>query len=236
MRQARAGASYLDVNMGAASRSPDDFVWLIQTACQVTDVPLCVDSNRIEMLSEGLVAYREAAGDRPVIINSTTAEDNKLMPILELAVEHDAALIGLAMDERGSPQDVAQRVELGAKVFMEALEAGLSPERLYLDPIVMPLKFMQEQAKYVLEAIGQFTMLSDPPPHISIGLSNMGSKAPERKLINRTFLMMAISQGLDTAILDVCDAGMIAEVATAELILNQEIYSDGYLKAHGTES
>jgi 5-methyltetrahydrofolate corrinoid/iron sulfur protein methyltransferase len=233
-RQAQAGASYLDVNMGAASRIPEDFVWLVQTACQATDVPLSIDSNRLEMLSAGLVAYREAVGNRPVIINSTTAEDSKLKPILALAVEHDAALIGLAMDERGSPQDVDRRVELGAKVFVEALEAGLSPERLYLDPIVMPLKFMQEQGKNVLEAIQQFTMLSDPPPHISIGLSNVGSKAQERKLINRTFLVMAISQGLDAAILDVCDAEMVAEVATAALVLNQDIYSDGYLKAYGT--
>jgi cobalamin-dependent methionine synthase I len=65
-------------------------------------------------------------------------------------------------------------------------------------------------------------------------LSNVGSKAQERKLINRTFLVMAISQGLDAAILDVCDAEMVAEVVTAALVLNQDIYSDGYLKAYGT--
>jgi 5-methyltetrahydrofolate corrinoid/iron sulfur protein methyltransferase len=127
-------------------------------------------------------------------------------------------------------------VELGAKIFAEAIEAGLSPERLYLDPVAMPLKFMQEQGKNVLDAIQQFTMLSDPPPHISIGLSNVGSKAQERKLINRTFLVMAISQGLDAAILDVCAPDMVAEVATAALIVNKEIYSDGYLRAYGTGS
>lgn len=230
-RQEEAGAHYLDVNMGAASRSADDFAWLVETVCRATDLPLSIDCNKMEHFQKGLQAYRDTAGDRPVILNSTTAEDVKLGPMLELAREHGAGLIGLAMDEQGSPQDVDRRVELGAKIFAEALEVGLAPERLYLDPIVMPLKFMQEQAKNVLEAIGQFTMLSDPPPHISVGLSNMGSKATERKRINRVFLAMAMARGLDTAIVDVCDEELVATAATAELLLNQEIYSDDYLKA-----
>jgi len=231
-RQAEAGADYLDVNMGAASRSAEDFVWLIKTACEATDLPLAIDCNRLELMKAGLEAYREAAGDRDVIINSTTAEDGKLGPLIELAVKYNASLVGLAMDERGSPQDIDRRVELGAKIFAAAIEAGLSPERLFLDPIAMPIKFMQEQSPNVLEAISQLTMLSDPPPHISVGLSNVGSKAQERKLINRIFLVMAMARGLDAAILNVCDPEMMAAVATAELILNKEIYSDGYLKAY----
>jgi 5-methyltetrahydrofolate corrinoid/iron sulfur protein methyltransferase len=84
----------------------------------------------------------------------------------------------------------------------------------------------------VLNAIQQMTMLSDPPCHISIGLSNVSSKTEERKLINRTFMVMALAMGLDTAILDVCDEELRQSVATAELLLGMEIYSDGYLKAY----
>lgn len=184
------------------------------------------------MFRTGLKAYRDAAGDRPVIINSTTAEDGKLIPLLELASEYNAAILGVVMDERGSPQDIDRRLELGGKIFAAALEAGIPTERIYLDPIVMPVKFMQEQAKNVLAAIQQMTMLSDPPPHISIGLSNISSKTEERKLINRTFMVMAMTMGLDAAILDVCDDEMRNAVATAELLLGQEIYSDAYLKAY----
>jgi 5-methyltetrahydrofolate corrinoid/iron sulfur protein methyltransferase len=231
-RQQKAGARYLDVNMGAASRDVQDFVWLVKTVVEATPLPLSLDCNKLEHFRVGLQAYREAAPDRPVLINSTTAEDGKLGPLLELAVQYDAALLGVVMDERGSPQDIDRRVELGAKIFGAALEAGLPTERIFLDPIVMPVKFMQDQARNVLAAIQQFTMLSDPPPHISIGLSNVASKTEERKLINRTFMVMAMAMGLDAAILDVSDQELMAAVLTAELLLNREIYSDGYLKAY----
>ncbi len=231
-KQAEAGADYLDVNLGAVSKSPEDFSWLIKTVCEAVPTPLSIDCNKLDLMRAGLEAYREVAPNRPLIINSTTAEDSKLMPLVELAVKFDGGLIGVVMDERGSPQDVDRRVELGAKIFAVASEAGLTPEKIYLDPIVMPLKFMQDQAKNVLEAIRQFAMISDPPPHISIGLSNICSKAQERSLINRTFLVMAMAAGLDAAICNVCDTELMNAVATAELVLNKEIYSDSYLKAY----
>jgi len=231
-KQAKAGAHYLDVNMGAASRDVQDYAWLVKTVAESTHLPLSLDCNKIEHFKVGLEAYREVAGDRPVLINSTTAEDSKLGPLLEMAVQYDASILGVVMDERGSPQDVDRRVELGAKIFGAALEAGIPQDRIILDPIVMPVKFMQDQPKNVLAAIQQLTMLSDPAPHISIGLSNVASKTEERKLINRTFMVMAMAMGLDCAILDVSDADLMASVLTAELLMNKEIYSDGYLKAY----
>lgn len=231
-RQVQGGADYLDVNMGAASRNPDDFAWLVQVVAGSTTLPLSIDCNRLDMFRIGLKAYRDTVGDRPVIINSTTAEDSKLIPLLELASEYKAGILGVVMDEKGSPQDVDRRLELGGKIFAAALEAGIPIEQIYLDPIVMPVKFMQDQAKNVLNAIQQMTTLSDPPPHISVGLSNISSKAEERKLINRTFMVMAIAMGLDAAILDVCDEEMRQAIATAELMLGMEIYSDAYLKAY----
>jgi 5-methyltetrahydrofolate corrinoid/iron sulfur protein methyltransferase len=230
-KQTQAGADYLDINLGAVSKSPEDFSWLIRTVCEAVPTPLSIDCNKLDLMRVGLETYREVASARPLVINSTTAEDSKLMPLVELAAKYDGGLIGVVMDERGSPQDVDRRVELGAKIFATASEAGLPPDRIYLDPIVMPVKFMQEQGKNVLEAIRQFAMISDPPPHISLGLSNAASKAEERGLINRTFLIMAMAAGCDAAICNVMDTELMNAVATAELILNKEIYSDSYLKA-----
>jgi 5-methyltetrahydrofolate corrinoid/iron sulfur protein methyltransferase len=230
-KQTQAGADYLDVNLGAVSKSPEDFSWLIKTVCEAVPTPLSVDCNKLDLMRVGLEAYRTVASDRSLVINSTTAEDSKLIPLVELAAKYDGGLIGVVMDERGSPQDVDRRVELGAKIFATASEAGLTPGRIYLDPIVMPVKFMQEQGKNVLEAIRQFAMISDPPAHISIGLSNAASKAEERSLINRTFLIMAMTAGCDAAICNVNDVELMNAVATAELVLNKEIYSDSYLKA-----
>jgi len=231
-KQEAGGADYLDVNMGAASRKLEDYAWLVQAVAESTTLPLSLDCPRADMFRAGLKAYRDTVGDRAVILNSTTAEDSKLIPLLELAKEFKTSIMGVVMDERGSPQDVDRRLELGGKIFAAAIEAGLSPSEIFLDPIVMPVKFMQDQPKNVLNAIQQMTMLSDPPCHISIGLSNVSSKTEERKLINRTFMVMALAMGLDAAILDVCDEELRQSVATAELLLGMEIYSDGYLKAY----
>jgi len=225
--QAEAGATYLDVNIGAASRDPADMGWLVEVVQKAVPTKISVDSTKIEAIEAGL----DAIDGRGVLINSTTADPGKLERIVPLAVKYDATLLGLAMDDRGSPQNVERRVENGAMVFMAAMEAGLPPERIILDPILMPIKFMQEQAPFVLEAIEQYTNLSDPPPHISVGLSNIGSKTTERGRIVRTFLVMAMAKGLDAAICNVCDEETIAAVATAELVLNKEIYSDSYVRA-----
>ncbi len=225
--QTEAGASFLDVNIGAASRDPEDMAWLIKSVQEAVPTPISVDSTKIETIEAGLAAL----DGRPALINSTTADPGKLEKLVRLAIEHDAMLLGLAMDERGSPQDVDRRVENGAMICMTAMEAGLPPDRILLDPILMPIKFMQEQVANVLEAIDQYTNLSDPPPHISVGLSNIGSKTTERDRIVRTFLIMAMARGLDAAICDVCNDELIAAIATAELMLNQEIYSDSYIRA-----
>ena len=225
--QTEAGATYLDVNIGAASRDPADMAWLVDTTQKAVSTMISVDSTKIEAVEAGL----EALDGRGCLINSTTADPEKLDKLVPLAVKHNASLLGLAMDERGSPQNVDRRVENAAMVFMAATEGGLTPDRIILDPILMPIKFMQEQVTSVLEAISQFTHLSDPPPHISVGLSNIASKAAERGRIIRTFLVMAMAHGLDAAICNVCDEETIAAAATAELMLNKEIYSDSYVRA-----
>ncbi len=225
-KQAAAGADYIDVNIGAASKDPADMAWLIRVVQEAVPTPISVDSNRPEVLRAGL----EALDGRPALVNSTTADDDKLAEIIPLAVEYGAGLIGVAMDQRGSPQDVERRVENGAKIFLAATEAGLPPERIFLDPVLMPIRFMQDQAVKVLEAIREYTLLSDPPPHISVGLSNICSKTKERSLITRTFVVMAMAAGLDAAICNVLDEELMAAVATAEVILNKEIYSDDFLR------
>ena len=110
------------------------------------------------------------------------------------------------------------------------MEYGVPANRTYLDPIVMPLKFMQDQAKEFMEAARQFQMLNDPAPNIICGLSNISSKATEKKLINRTFLVMAIASGVNATICDVLDVELVNAAKTADLLMNREIYADAYLQ------
>lgn len=226
-KQTEAGADFLDLNMGTASKDPDDMVWLVETVQEIVNTPLSIDSPRPEVVKKALHCCQNEA-----MINSTTAVEEKLEALVPLAVEHDASLIGVTSGQGGSPQDIDGRVAHAATIFSACMEQGLSTQKLFLDPIAMPLKFMQDQATKVLEAIKQFSMLSDPPPHISVGLSNVASEAKEKSLINRTFLVMAMGAGLDAAICDVMDQKLMNSVATAELILNNEIYSDSYLDTY----
>ena len=114
-----------------------------------------------------------------------------------------------------------------------ALEQGMEPEQLFIDPIIMPVSVCdaQSQGGRILEALPQIKMISDPPVMTTCGLSNISTNAQQRDLINRVFLIMLMAAGMDSAIMDVCDDEMIDAVAAAELVLNQRIYSDSFLQA-----
>jgi 5-methyltetrahydrofolate corrinoid/iron sulfur protein methyltransferase len=92
----------------------------------------------------------------------------------------------------------------------------------------------QVQPGNILAAMDQIRFLSDPPPHITVGLSNVSQGAAERSLINRVFLAMAMSHGLDSAIADVLDEDLMNVVAASDMLLNKQIYSDSFLKVYKT--
>ena len=224
-KQTEAGATYLDVNLGAVSGKPEDMCWMIETVQDAVDTPICIDTNKPKILAEAIKVCK-----KPALINSTTAADEKLDAVMPVAAEHNASIIGVVMDETGTPKDADKRVENAGKILAKAMELGIEPENVFLDPIVMPLKFMQEQAKEILEATRQFTLFSDPPPHIVCGLSNISNGTLHKNLINRIFLAMAINNGMDAAICDVMDTRLVNAALTAELVMNRQIYADSYVR------
>ena len=226
--QLEAGAEALDVNCGPASRQPEsDIRWLVETIREVTDAPLALDSSKPEVILSGL----EAAGNK-VIINSTTADREKLDKLLPLAKKYNARLIGLAISAKGIPQSKDQRLELAAEIVACCVEQGFPTEDLYLDPVIMPVNVAQSQLGGILEAIREFRIISEPAPKTVIGLSNVSQGTSCRSLINRTFLVMAAAFGLDAAILDPKDKELMDALITAELVLNKQIYCDSYLDAY----
>ena len=228
LKQLEAAANLLDINVGPASAEPaETMVWLVEAVREVTDAPLSIDSPKLDVMKAGLEA---CSGEK--LINSTTGKQEDLEKFLPLAAEHNAGIVGLTIDEKGVPADANGRAEIALKILSMAMEHGIEPDRLYIDPIVLPVKADQKSPGFVLEAIKQFTMLCDPPPHIVVGLSNLSQTAIDRKLINRTFLAMAIAHGLDAAIIDPLDTELMDAMITAEVLLNKSIYSDSFLKAY----
>ena len=224
-KQTDAGATYLDVNLGAVSADPADMCWMVETVQEAVQTPICIDTNKPNILAEAIKITRPG-----MLINSTTAADEKLDVMMPIAAEHNASIIGLVMDEAGTPKTTDQRVENAGKIIAKAMELGMEPDRVFLDPIVMPLKFMQDQAKDILEAVRQFLLFSDPPPHMVCGLSNICSGTTHKELISRTFLVMAIANGMDAAICDVMDTELVNAALTAELVMNKQIYADSYVR------
>lgn len=226
--QIKAGADALDINCGPASKQPVvDMQWLVEAAREVTDKTLCIDSSKLLVVESGL-----AAAGTAVMINSTTADSEKLAALIPLAKKYNSGLIGLTISAKGIPQNKDQRLELAAAIVSACAEQDFPTARLYLDPIVMPVNVAQAQMMDILESIREFRIISDPPPKTVVGLSNVSQGTGARSLINRTFLAMAAAYGLDAAILDPLDRELMDALITAELVLNKHIYCDSYLEAY----
>lgn len=228
LNQVNSGADALDVNCGPASKQPiSDIQWLVNTIQEVTEKPLSLDSSKPQIIESGLKVAKN-----PSIINSTTADPEKLDILISLAKQYNAKLIGLAISAKGIPQNKDQRMELAALIVSACQEQGFPVEDLYLDPIVLPINVAQSQMFDILDSIQEFKVISSPPVKTIIGLSNVSQGAFGHSLLNRTFLIMAIAYGLDAAILNPVDRELMDALITAELILNKNIYCDSYLEAY----
>lgn len=223
--QAEAGAAYLDLNVGTAWLKPAEvMVWMVKTVQEVVSTPLALDSRRLDVIEAGLKVCRN-----PAMINSTSGEKEKLGRFMELAVKHQAAIVGLTMDEQGIPPHAVGRVAVAKRILDFADGYGLPRERLFIDPVLLPLKFSPSQGPVILEAIREIAK-EKIAPHILVGLSNSSQGAKGRRLINRTFLTMAVACGLDAVIADVLDPHLRESVAAAEIILEHHPYSDQFLQ------
>ncbi|MFH1889067.1 MAG: dihydropteroate synthase [Candidatus Omnitrophota bacterium] len=226
--QIKAGADALDVNCGPASRKPaEDIQWLVQAIQEVTDKPIALDSSKLQVIESGLEVIKNKT-----IINSTTADPEKLEVLVPLAKKYNCKLIGLTISAKGIPQNKDQRLELAAIIVSACAEHGFPVEDLYLDPIVMPVNVAQAQMKDILETIHEFKIISDPAPKSIVGLSNVSQGTCVRSLVNRIFLTMAVAFGLDAAIFDPLDKELLDAAITAELILNKQIYCDSFLDSY----
>ena len=237
-KQTEAGAAYLDVNVGTAAADQEGTMqWLVETIQEICSTPLSLDSQKPNVIAAGLKVINAEAG---AILNSTPlnkkSDEEVFYKYIGMAEQAGpkASIITLTMDKNGVPQDIDTRVALAAEIVSKAMEKGFDTQRLFIDPIALPVKVpnAQGQPGNILAAMDQIRLLAEPPPHITIGLSNISQGAAERSLINRVFLAMAASHGLDSAIADVLDEDFMNVVATAEMLMNRQIYSDSFVKAY----
>ncbi len=213
--QVEAGAQMLDLNIGPQKKEgPEVMRWLIPAIQEVVDVPLSLDTTNLEAIKAGLELV-----NKPAIVNSTSAEPERLEKVPPVAAEYGAGLVALMMGKGGIPVTAEERVQIAIDYLIpRALEVGIPMDKLYLDPLAMTVAGCQEYAPHAVEAIRYIKQGMDPAPLTTIGLSNVSNTvSPEkRSLINRTYLVMLMAVGLDTAIADPLDSELMETIRIIE--------------------
>ena len=227
VRQAEAGAAWLDVNAGTRrSKEPDDLIWLVETIQSVVDVPLCLDSAN----SQALVAAIQVV-ERTPMINSISGEPQRLEGILPLVAEYGCPTIALAMDDAGIPETCEERMEVVHELMETARAHGVPDDDMYIDPLAMTLATHTDSAKITLDTMHAIRQ-GYPETHLIMGLSNISFGLPARSYINRAFLILALASGQDTAILDPLDRQLRAALVTARLVLGHDRHCLDYTRAY----
>ena len=205
IQQVEMGASAVDLNLGRQKKEWEEiFPWMTKIVQEVVDVPLCIDSTNIEGIEAALKVITKA---RP-IINSTSAEAERLEQVPLLAKKYDAQLIALTLKKEGIPVGADERVNIALEYLIpRAIEVGMDLPDLIIDPLVLTVSGCQEYCPELIEAVRTIKFAGDPPPSISIGLSNVSNAVPEetRPILNRVYLAMLMGAGLEMMIADPLD-------------------------------
>jgi 5-methyltetrahydrofolate corrinoid/iron sulfur protein methyltransferase len=230
--QKDAGAHYIDVNIGPATKNGEELMqWVVQTIQAEVDTPLALDTKNTAAMEAGLKVHKGAA-----MINSVTGDQDKLDILMPMAKKYGAKIVGIALSEKGVPPDVDSRIEVIMNIVNSAMEQGLPLSDLYLDPIVLPVAVLQQQVLNCIEGLKAFKQLKElmdlpEEPKTIVGLSNVSQSSPAelKSLLNRTYLLILLSQGLDSAILDPLDSELMQSVKTFDILTNRILYAHSYL-------
>jgi len=229
--QAAAGADYIDVNAGTGLGSEQDqmatMTWLVDLVQSATDKPLCIDSDSPAVIKAALSKYK---GDG-LIINSVTAELDKLENIGPLVADRGASVVALAMGADIVPDNVAQRLDACETIMNYLTGLGIKPEQIMFDPLVLPIAVDQSQGLVTLNTIEEIKK-RHPEAKTVMGLSNISYGLPVRKVINRSFLLMSAYAGLDAVIIDPLDAKAMSLVKVADMLNGKDPSCRRYLRAH----
>ncbi len=222
-KQAEAGASILDLNIGVPEI---DQVKTMKKAVhnlqRIVDLPISLDTTDPEVLETGL----QNVNGKP-LINSVTGEKTSLNTVLPLAKKYGAAILGLTLDENGIPKTAEKRLEIARKIVNHALKLGIKKENIFIDTLVLTASAEQNLVQVTLNALklikkelGVVTVL---------GLSNVSYGLPDREIINSAYLAMAIKAGLNAPILDPTKKEMINTVLASDLLINRDPAGERYI-------
>jgi len=227
--QYECGAHLLDVNAGVAGGDEvKDLPWLVEITQKEVPLPLMLDSANPEALKAALSVYRHS---EPPILNSISGEAEKWNKLSPVIAEKKCKLVVLLMDDKGIPKTMEERLGIAERLYHKLVQMNVPPDHIYFDILVLSVAVEPDAALITLETIRTIRM-NFPDAHIICGVSNVSMGLPGRRLINRTFLTMAIYAGLDTLLIDVRDKVLLSSIYAGKVLINQDPYCLEYLKAY----
>jgi 5-methyltetrahydrofolate--homocysteine methyltransferase len=226
-QQLAGGAMVLDVNMGVPLADEVDLmIQAVKLIQSLTDVPLCLDSSVIEALEAGLKTYEGKA-----LVNSVTAEDDRLEAILPLVKRYGAAIIALPNDEFEIPYEPERRLELARKIVDVATNNyGIPIEDVVIDPLAMPIG---ADTTLVVKTLETIALIHDElGVNMTLGASNVSFGMPDRTTLGAAFLTIAMRTGLTSAIMDARTPQLVRAIKAADLLLDRDAWGASWIAAH----
>ena len=228
--QVQSGAAILDVNAGVPDADePALIVETIQAVQAVTDVPLCIDTANPDALSAALKVYEGKA-----LVNSVNGEARSLEKMLPLVKEHEAAVIGLCMDDDGIPATAEQRLAVAGKIIERAAKLGISTEDIVIDPLVLTVSVDSNAAALTLETTE--LIVKEFGVNITMGASNISFGLPDRPALNASFMAMAIQAGLTCPITNPMEPDLAIAILAADLVMGKDEWGERWIGAFRSRS
>ena len=226
--QTNAGATFIDCCASVPeAEEVETLHWMIDCIQEVTDLPIAVDSPSADVLTQ---AYKFC--NKPGLFNSVSGEGNKIDKIFPLMAENKGwHVIALLSDDTGIPKNAADRLKVFDKIMAKAKEFGINPNRIHIDPLVEMLCTSENGIETNREVISTIRE-KYPTIHITAAVSNISFNLPVRKMLNLGFTVLAMSYGLDSAILDPTNRDMIGLIYATEALLGQDDYCMEYIEAY----
>lgn len=228
-QQERMGASYLDCCAATKTEEIEVLQWMISCVQEVTKLPVCIDSSSPWVLEAVYPSCRQ-----PGIFNSISGEGRKAEQIFEIMArekQKEWGVIALLMDDQGIPKTMDGRLQVFDRLMKQADFYGISPERIYIDPLVEMLCVSEEGMRMPLQLISEIRRRSETV-HITAAVSNVSWHLPARSLINGAFAVLGMHAGLDSLILDPTDPQLMGLVLAANAVLGKDDFCLNFIEAY----
>jgi len=225
--QTEAGADYIDVNAGSFIGQEAEYLcWLVEIVQGATELPLCLDSPDPAAIAAALEVVKG-----PVMLNSITLEKQRMAGLMPLVKKYKTKVVVLCQSDEGMASTVSEKVKIAEQMVEALTKEGVALGDIYIDPLIYPIATDTQSAVAALGAVREIMQLF-PGVHTICGLTNVSFGLPVRKLINRAFLVAAMSHGLDSAIIDPTDRELMASLVAAEVLLDRDKFCSGYITAY----